>query len=225
MIRDGHFTSLWLADAGSWAEVVQAAISRHIFLHPPPDDPAAAFVSRPQRRRERIPPAVLSGARVGTGHARTSRGRMNGIRRERAWGWALPLLLAAAGASAGCSWPTVNAGCANVPNPVLLSKVNRVAGHRSAEAPSVGKVDVEVEEVHTVTSHKEGNYQVTTHSWHKEGANKASFAVMTATQGKRDLDVHVDKISAGAYAQTPLFYVRTKTWVGVEGNAESAGAR
>jgi len=139
-------------------------------------------------------------------------------------GWALPLLLAA-GASVGCSWPTVNAGCANVPNPVLLSKVDRIDGHRSAGAPSVGNVDVEVEEVHTVTSHKEGNTTVTTHSWKKEGANKASFAVMAATQGKRDVDVHVEKVSAGAYAQTPLFYVRTKTWVGVEGNAESVGAR
>src|SRR5579862_3246933 len=134
-------------------------------------------------------------------------------------------LVAVALAAPGCAYRTIEAGCNNVPNPVLLSTVDRVRGHKPADAAPVGRVEVEVAETRTATSRREGNYQVTRVHTTREGANKASFAVISATQGKKDLDVRVASATAGAYVLAPLVFVRAKTWVGVDGDVKGKGAQ
>ncbi len=123
-------------------------------------------------------------------------------------------------AGTGCAYRQVDATCANVPNPVLLGPVDRVRGHHAPEnAPKVAEVDEEVAEALTTSSHQEGDYDVTTTSHTREGANKISFAVVDATQGQKTEDVRVTDLHAGAWVFFPLAAVKNKFWVGVEGDA------
>lgn len=123
-------------------------------------------------------------------------------------------------AGTGCAWKQVEGTCSNVPNPVLLGPVDRVKGHQAqATAPKIGEVDEEVAEAITTSQHQEGDYDVTTNSDVREGANKISFAVVEATQGQKTADVRMTDLYAGAWVFIPLAAVKSKFWVGVEGDA------
>jgi hypothetical protein len=138
-----------------------------------------------------------------------------------------PLLAAALGIAmvtlgTGCSWQTVGASCANVPNPVLLGPVDRVKGHAAEpNAQKLADVDTDIEASITSSSRSsaDGTMTVTTTTFHKEGGNKASFAVLAATQGDKTQDVRLTKLGGGAYTFIPLAAVKTKYWVSVQGDA------
>lgn len=129
------------------------------------------------------------------------------------------LVLALLAPAAGCSWRHVTATCSHVPNPVLLGPIDRVGGHRAAPGPAVGRVDAEVVQDFTSSSHREGNLDVTTNTEHREGANKISFAVVSVTGGQVGQDVRLDDVHAGNYVFIPLAAVKNKSWAGVSGDA------
>ena len=139
-------------------------------------------------------------------------------------GWAprcaLVLGVVVATCATGCAWKSVSASCSNVPNPVLLGPVDRVKGHTAqANAQKVAEVDVDVVQSITTSQHDEGDYTVTTTHESREGSNKASFAVLEATQGAKDVDVRLDGVHAGAWVFIPIAAVKNKFWVGVDGDA------
>jgi hypothetical protein len=123
----------------------------------------------------------------------------------------------------GCAWKTVSASCRNVPNPVLLGPVDRIRGHAAeANVTKVGEVDADVEASITVSNHTVGNVTYTSTRSMTEGANKASYAVMAATNGDPSTDVRLSGLTSGAYVFFPIASVQTSFWVGVHGEAVKA---
>jgi hypothetical protein len=105
--------------------------------------------------------------------------------------------------------------------------VDRIKGHAAeANVAKVGEVDADVEANITVSnrSSADGSVTVTSTSTHSEGANKASYAVLAATQGDTGSDVRLSSITSGAYVLNLWATISTSFWVGVHGDAVKPGA-
>jgi hypothetical protein len=126
---------------------------------------------------------------------------------------------------------TLAAGCASepnwispkVPNPVLISRVDRIGGHVAEPALTLAEVEQEAEDIASASTTTEGNMQVT-----RVRASSASSVLLTAaieraTAKRSDVDVHVDRLSAGGYAFVAGGAAVLRKWVGIRGRAVPAG--
>ena len=125
--------------------------------------------------------------------------------------WKGLIAFIAAAAVVGCA-PSAYLTVASVPNPVFLSGPSHIKTDRN-------DVEVEVECSRTETS--DGYYSQT--NTKAEGANKASVAVLKATQGSDSLDVHLSRMEVGAYFLGFFSQGIQKNWVGITGGIAGAG--
>lgn len=127
---------------------------------------------------------------------------------------------------------SLTAGCAaqenwispQVKTPVLISRVDRIGGHRAADrVETLADVDEEVPDFFTASTEKHGNVQVTRVSSSHSSSILLTAAIERATAKRDDVDVHVDRLHAGSYAFVAGGSVVSQKWVGVRGRAVRAG--
>jgi hypothetical protein len=111
--------------------------------------------------------------------------------------------------AAGCAaHPTLS--FPNVPAPVLLGPVDRVGGGQ-ADATERRPMNVEVERWASATRYGyRGRF---------DDERKASFAALVATDAKRDADVRIHEVSAGAWCFSPIAGIALDEWVAADGEA------
>ncbi|MEZ4219494.1 MAG: hypothetical protein R3B13_01105 [Polyangiaceae bacterium] len=134
----------------------------------------------------------------------------------------LGLCAVASGCASNPNWTQTP----NIPNPVLLSRVDRVGGHVSTRpAPIVGVVDAEQSGfVSMETSNtRSGNVVVTTRTTKSGSSDDISSSLAAAGHGDPGVDIHVDELSAGSYAMILAGSAFATKWVGVKARAFKKG--
>lgn len=128
--------------------------------------------------------------------------------------WKGLIAFAAIASIAGCASNAVLTAN-SVPNPVLLGGPSHIKTEKN-------DVDVEIECSYSRNENDATGLATTTVK--TEGENKASAAILKATQGNDLLDVQVSRMQVGAYAWgIPPRAGGNKNWISVKGGVAEAG--
>lgn len=131
--------------------------------------------------------------------------------------WASGLAIALAATSAGCIKESIYT-TKRMTVPVMIGPIKTLQASAPVDFGKLNsEVKTEVENYFYVASHREGNYNVTTTAWKRQGSNKFDRAIGEALLTCPNCGVKTNRVRVGSYHMYLLFSTMEKNWAGLEG--------